>query len=49
VPLAEALAGLAGRGLPVLLVCRPGALAYFEPEYEGGAGQRYVLRRPAAS
>ena len=42
-PLAEALAALSGRGLPVLLVCRPGVLAYFEPEYEGGAGQRYTL------
>ena len=48
VPLAEAVAALAGRGLPLLLVCRPDALAYFEPEYESGAGQRYILRRPAA-
>lgn len=46
VPLAEALAALSGRGLPVLLVCRPGTLAYFEPEYESGAGQRYILQRP---
>ena len=48
VPLAEAVAALAGRGLPVLLVCRPGALAYFEPEYESGAGRRYILQRPGA-
>jgi hypothetical protein len=43
--LAEALSALSGRGLPVLLVCRRGALAYFEPEYESGAGQRYILQR----
>ena len=48
VPLGEALAALSGHGLPVLLVCRPGMLAYFEPEYEGGAGQRYTLQRPSA-
>jgi hypothetical protein len=48
VPLAEALAALSGSGLPVLLVCRPGSLAYFEPEHEAGAGQRFLLRRPAA-
>jgi hypothetical protein len=45
-PLAEALAALSGRGLPVLLVCRQGALAYFEPEYERGPGLRYILQRP---
>jgi len=48
VPLAEALAVLVGQGRPVLLVCRPGALAYFEPEYESGAGKRYILQRPGA-
>jgi hypothetical protein len=48
VPLVEALAELSGRGLPMLLVCRPGVLAYFEPEHEGGAGQRFILRRPDA-
>lgn len=46
IPLGEALAALSGRGLPVLLVCRPGLLAYFEPEHEGGAGRRYILQRP---
>jgi hypothetical protein len=46
VPLADALAALSGRGLPVLLVCQPGVLAYFEPEYERGPGQRFILRRP---
>jgi hypothetical protein len=46
VPLAEALAALVGRGLPVLLVCRPGALAYFEPEYVSGAGQRFIHQPP---
>jgi hypothetical protein len=46
VPLGEALAALSGRGLPVLLVCRPGVLAYFEPEHESGASQQYILQRP---
>ena|SRR5947209_2276194 len=46
VPLGEALAALSGRGLPVLLVCRPGVLAYFEPEHVAGAGQRFILQRP---
>src|SRR5262245_6804577 len=48
VPLAAALAALCGHGLPVLLVCRPERLAYFEPEYESGAGERYILQRPDA-
>jgi hypothetical protein len=48
VPLAEALAALSGRGLPVLLVCRPGVLAYFEPEHAGGASKRFILQRPDA-
>ena len=48
VPLGEALAALSGRGLPILLVCRPGVLAYFEPEHAGGAGQGYILQRPDA-
>ena len=47
VSLGEALAALRGRG-PVLLVCRPGVLAYFEPEYESGAGRRYIIQRPDA-
>lgn len=46
-PLAEALAELVGNGLPVLLVCVADSLAYFEPEYSGGAGQRFFLQRPA--
>ena len=48
VPLGKALAALYGNGLPVLLVCRPGLLAYFEPEYESGAAKKYILRRPSA-
>lgn len=47
VPLTEALT-LVGSGLPLLLVCRPGSLAYFEPEYERGPGQRYILQLPGA-
>ena len=45
-PLVEVLRELVGNGLPVLLVCVPDALAYFEPEYERGAGQRFLLQRP---
>jgi hypothetical protein len=47
--LADALGALVGNGLPVLLICVPGALAYFEPEYAGGAGQRFILQQPARS
>ena len=46
--LGAALAELSGNGLPVLLICRPKILAYFEPEYESGAGQRYILNRTEA-
>ena len=42
---ADALAALCGHGLPVLPVCRPGSLAYFEPEYEFGAGKRFGICR----
>lgn len=48
VPLSEALKALCGHGMPMLLVCRPGALAYFEPEYESGPSQRFILHRPPA-
>jgi hypothetical protein len=44
VPLDEALRALMGNGLPVLLSCVPGMLGYFEPEYEAGAGRRFVLQ-----
>ena len=44
-PLLDALRALVGNGLPVLLVCIPSSLAYFEPEYVAGAGQRFVLQR----
>ncbi len=46
VPLADALPPLTGGG-PLLLVCQPVALAYFEPEHEGGRGRRYLLKLPA--
>ncbi|MGH7169619.1 MAG: hypothetical protein ACRELF_09725 [Gemmataceae bacterium] len=46
-PLIEAIAVLYGHGLPVLLVCKPGSLGYFEPEYVSGAGLRFVLQRSA--
>jgi hypothetical protein len=48
-PLAEALRELVGKGLPVLLICVPDSLAYFEPEYSFGAGQRFILQRQAKS
>jgi hypothetical protein len=44
-PLAEALGELVGNGLPVLLICAADTLAHFEPEYDGGAGQRFFLQR----
>lgn len=46
-PLADALGELVGNGGPVLLICAPNALAYFEPEYVSGAGQRFILQRQA--
>jgi hypothetical protein len=46
-PLGEALAALYGSGTPVLLVCRPRSLAYFEPEYERGPARHYLLVRPS--
>ena len=49
VPLADALRALIGNGLPVLLICVPDLLAYFEPEYDGGAGQRFSLQRSGKS
>lgn len=48
-PLADALATLVGSGGPVLLVCIPEVLAYFEPEYERGAGRRFILRSKQTS
>ena len=43
VPLIDALAALAGGGLPVLLVSGP--VAYFEPEYVAGPAKRFILQR----
>jgi hypothetical protein len=48
VNLRAALDALVGTGLPVLLVISE-YLAYFEPEYEQGAGQRFVLQRRRGS
>ena len=48
VPLEEALGELVGNG-PVLLICVSVALAYFEPEYNFGAGRRFILRRQTTS
>jgi hypothetical protein len=49
IPLAEALAALVGQGLPVLLICVPEMLAYFEPEHEEGSARRYIFQYPAGS
>jgi hypothetical protein len=48
VSLRAALDALVGEGRPVLLVISE-SLAYFEPEYVRGAGQRFVLRRNRTS
>lgn len=44
-PLHTALERAVGRGLPSLISCISGKLAYFEAEQEYGAPPRYILRR----
>lgn len=43
--LRTALERAVGRGLPSLISCIPGELAYFEAEQENGAPPRYILKR----
>ncbi|MDN7245558.1 hypothetical protein [Planococcus shenhongbingii] len=45
-PLEEALRHAVGFGVPSIISCRPGELAYFEAEQEYGAPPRYLLKRP---
>jgi len=45
VPLAEALLKVVGMGLPSIVSCIPGKLAYFEAEQEAGAPPRFILKR----
>jgi len=44
-PLADALSIAFGLGLPSILSCRPGELAYLETEQEAGPPDRFILFR----
>jgi hypothetical protein len=44
-PLAEALAAAVGFGLPTILSCQPGTLAYIETEQEKGPPDRFMVIR----
>lgn len=45
ITLSEALHKAVGYGLPTVLICIPGRLAYFEAEQEIGSPPRYLLVR----
>ena len=45
VPLFEALSAVVWSGMPCIVICRPGQLAYFQGEQEAGPPPRYVLER----
>src|SRR6478735_7445667 len=44
-PLSSALEHIVGLGMPSIISCIPGKLAYFESEQGYGASPRYVLKR----
>ena len=44
-PLAEALLAAVGFGMPSILSCRPGLLAYIETEQEAGPPDRFIVSR----
>ncbi len=43
-PLSDALKECVGRGMPSIVSCIPGKLAYFEAEQEAGPPPRFILR-----
>ena len=45
-PLAEALSQVVGYGMPSIVICIPGKLAYFEAEQNYGPPPRFLLKRP---
>lgn len=45
VSLTEAMLKVVGLGLPSIVSCIPGKLAYFEAEQEAGASPRFILKR----
>jgi hypothetical protein len=47
--LAEALSRAVGHGLPSIISCLPGELAYLETEQVSGSPDRYILHRPDGS
>jgi hypothetical protein len=46
-PLAEALRAAVGLGMPTIISCRPGELAYLETEQVAGPPDRFLLARIA--
>jgi hypothetical protein len=44
-PLAEALSAAVGFGMPSILSCRPGLLAYIETEQVAGPPDRFIVSR----
>lgn len=48
-PLADALAIAVGLGMPSILSCLPGELAYLEAEQEAGPPDRFLLSRPTSA
>jgi hypothetical protein len=47
--LADALSQAVGHGLPSIISCLPGELAYLETEQVAGPPDRYILHRPGGS
>jgi hypothetical protein len=47
-PLADALVAAVGFGMPSILSCRPGLLAYIETEQVAGPPDRYIVSRTPA-
>lgn len=43
--LRDALRGVVGMGMPSIVVCIPGKLAYFEAEQEKGPPPRFILKK----
>lgn len=44
-PLLKALEQCVGRGLPSIVICASGKLAYFEAEQEAGPPPRFILKK----
>lgn len=45
IPLAQALKNCVGGGMPSIVICDPGKLAYFEAEQQAGPPPRFLLKK----